>query len=63
MARRGIDFGRAAYPELLRANRKVWALRALLMLGPVVTRVAAALRERVERRWKEQESRPSEAAR
>ena len=62
-ARRGVDFGRAAYPELLRANRKVWALRALLMLGPVGTRVAAALRERVERRWKEQESRPSHEAR
>jgi glycosyltransferase involved in cell wall biosynthesis len=61
MARRGIDFGRAAYPELLRANRKVWALRALLALGPVGTRVAAALRARIERRWKEQESRPSGA--
>jgi hypothetical protein len=63
MARRGIDFGRAAYPELLRANRKVWALRALLALGPVGTRVAAALRQRIERRWKEQESLPSEPAR
>ncbi|HEX3760842.1 MAG TPA: glycosyltransferase family 2 protein [Kofleriaceae bacterium] len=62
-ARRGIDFGRAAYPELLRANRKVWALRALLMLGPVGTRVAAALRERIEQRWKEQEARPSPDAR
>jgi len=62
MARRGIDFGRAAYPELLRANRKVWALRALLALGPVGTRVAAALRQRIERRWKEQESRPSDAS-
>jgi glycosyltransferase involved in cell wall biosynthesis len=61
-ARRGIDFGRAAYPELLRANRKVWALRALLALGPVGTRVAAALRERIERRWKEEESRPRETA-
>jgi len=62
-ARRGIDFGRAAYPELVRANRKVWALRALLMLGPVGTRVAAALRDRIERRWKAAASRPSADAR
>jgi hypothetical protein len=62
MARRGIDFGRAAYPELLRSNSKVWALRALLALGPVGTRVAAALRDRVERRWKAQQSRPSGTA-
>ena len=62
MARRGIDFGRAAYPALVRSNSKVWALRALLALGPVGTRVAAALRDRVERRWKAQQSRPSETA-
>lgn len=58
-ARRGIDFGRAAYPELVRNSSKVWALRALLALGPVGTRVAAALRDRIERRWKAQQSRPS----
>ncbi|HEX2686613.1 MAG TPA: glycosyltransferase family 2 protein [Kofleriaceae bacterium] len=63
MARRGIDFGRAAYPELLRANSKVWALRALLALGPVGTRVAAVLRDRVEDQWKARESQPSQGAR
>ncbi|HET7501660.1 MAG TPA: glycosyltransferase family 2 protein [Kofleriaceae bacterium] len=59
MARRGIDFGRAAYPELVRGSSKVWALRALLVLGPVGTRIAAALRDRMEQRWKQRESRPS----
>jgi glycosyltransferase involved in cell wall biosynthesis len=59
MARRGIDFGRAAYPELVRANPKVWALRALLALGPVGTRLAAVLRARVEDQWKAQQAQPS----
>jgi hypothetical protein len=63
MARRGIDFGRAAYPELVRANSKVWALRALLALGPVGTRVAAALRGRLERRWQAEQSQPGHTAR
>jgi hypothetical protein len=58
-ARRGIDFGRAAYPDLVRANSKVWALRALLALGPVGTRVAAALRDRMEQRWAARQSQPS----
>lgn len=60
-ARRGLDFGRAAYPELVKANRKVWALRALLAMGPVGTRVARVLRARVEKRWKEQQSKPSQS--
>jgi hypothetical protein len=38
----------------------VWALRALLALGPVGTRVAAVLRDRMERRWKAEQSQPSE---
>jgi hypothetical protein len=60
-ARRGLDFGRAAYPELVRSNKKVWALRALLALGPVGTRVASALQARVEKRWKEQQSKPTQS--
>jgi hypothetical protein len=58
MARRGIHFGRAAYPDLLRANPKVWALRALLALGPVGTAIARVLRERVEARWRTRETTP-----
>ncbi len=50
-ARRGVHFGIAAYPEIARANPKVWALRALLTLGPLGTRVARALRDRLEARW------------
>lgn len=55
-ARRGIHFGQAAYPQLVRANPKVWALRALLALGPLGTRVAKVMRARVEERWKAKES-------
>ena len=54
-AARTVHFGFAAYPQLARANRKVLALRALLALGPVGTRVARALRARVERRWQARE--------
>lgn len=61
-ARRGIDFGRAAYPELVRGNKKVWALRALLALGPLGTTVAKVLRDRVEARWKARESQPSSSS-
>jgi len=56
-ARRGVHFGIAAYPDVTRRNRKVWALRALLALGPAGTTIARALRARVEARWKAQESR------
>ncbi len=56
-ARRAIHFGVAAYPELMRENPKVWALRALLALGPVGTRVAKALRGRAEESWRRRESR------
>jgi hypothetical protein len=59
LARRGIDFGRAAYPDLVRGNPRVWALRGLLALGPAATPIARALRERVEARWKARETRRS----
>ena len=55
-ARRGIHFGQAAYPQLVRSNPKVWALRALLALGPVGTRIAKTMRAKVEERWKARES-------
>jgi hypothetical protein len=59
LAQRGVDFGKAAYPDLVRKSPKVWALRGLIALGPVGTRVAKLLRERVEARWKARESQPS----
>jgi glycosyltransferase involved in cell wall biosynthesis len=57
-ARRGLQFGIAAYPDVARANPKVWALRALLALGPLGTTVARAVRARAEARWQERERRP-----
>jgi len=54
-ARRGVHFGIAAYPELTRANPRVWALRVLLALGPAGTRIARAVRGRVEDRWNARE--------
>ena len=50
-ARRGLNFGKAAYPALTAANRKVWALRALLALGPVGTMIAARLHRAALARW------------
>jgi glycosyltransferase involved in cell wall biosynthesis len=40
-ARRILDFGRAAYPWQVRRNRRAWALRALLALGPLGEKIAA----------------------
>jgi hypothetical protein len=34
-AKRIALFGRATYPQLMRRNRKAWALRGLLALGPL----------------------------
>ena len=56
-AHRAVHFGMATYPKLTRANPKVWALRALLALGPVGTRIAGAVRERFEGRWQAREGR------
>lgn len=58
-ARRGLHFGKAAYPDLVAKNPKVWALRGLLALGPVGTTIARVLRERAEASWKAKESAPS----
>jgi glycosyltransferase involved in cell wall biosynthesis len=57
-ARRAVHFGLAAYPELARANPKLWALRTLLALGPLGPRIARAVRSRAEARWAASESRP-----
>jgi len=57
-ARRAVHFGIATYPEQTRANRKVWALRALLALGPAGTMIARALKARASEKWSERESRP-----
>lgn len=57
-ARRGVHFGLAAYPELTRANPKVWALRGMLLLGPVGTKLARLARGRAEQRWKRRASDP-----
>jgi glycosyl transferase family 2 len=62
-ARRGVHFGIAAYPDLMRANPKVWALRALLALGPAGTRIARAAQARAEARWQANESRSDREAR
>ena len=57
-ALRGVHFGIATYPALTRANPKVWALRALLALGPAGTHIARAVRDRFEARWQIRESQP-----
>jgi hypothetical protein len=40
LARRHLDFGRAAYPHLMAKSRLVWMLRYALALGPVGTAIA-----------------------
>ncbi|MCE9577117.1 MAG: glycosyltransferase [Deltaproteobacteria bacterium] len=57
LAARGIHFGIAAYPQHARANPKIWALRALLALGPVGTRLARAMRDQAQARWEAHENR------
>ncbi len=54
-ARRILDFGRAAFPQQVRRNRKALALRALLALGPVGQKIA----ERAYRSHRGQNGRPS----
>lgn len=58
-ARRAVRFGQAAYPDLMRRNAKVWALRALLSIGPLGTKIAKLARQRAEARWNAQESHSS----
>jgi hypothetical protein len=59
---RGVQFGIATYPRLARSNPKLWALRALLALGPLGTTVARAIHGHAESRWRARESRsPADA--
>jgi glycosyltransferase involved in cell wall biosynthesis len=55
-AKRGLLFGMAAYPDVVRRNPKVWMLRGLLHLGPVGTGIARSMRESVQQRWTARES-------
>lgn len=50
-ARRGLDFGRAAYPDLVRRSSTVAKLRLLLALGETGSKLAARLYDREKRRW------------
>jgi glycosyltransferase involved in cell wall biosynthesis len=45
-ARQILDFGRAVYPAVVSRNRKIWALRMLIALGPIGTAVARSLYRR-----------------
>ena len=40
LARRHLDFGRAAYPALISRSRRAWMLRIALALGPLGTAIA-----------------------
>jgi hypothetical protein len=57
-AERAVHFGIATYPKQARANKKVWALRALLALGPAGPKIARALKRRAEKQWNAQQSKP-----
>ncbi|MFS0738531.1 glycosyltransferase family 2 protein [Sphingomonas sp. 1P06PA] len=50
-AKRGIAFGYAAYPRLMRGNRKVMALRTLLAAGPIGEATAKRLHARALAQW------------
>jgi hypothetical protein len=47
-ARRILDFGKAAYPAHIRRNKKAWALRLLLALGPLGRQLAALAYRRIQ---------------
>ena len=51
LARRILHFGRAAYPEAMRRNGKVWLLRLLLLLGPLGSLLAATAEAPALRAW------------
>jgi glycosyltransferase involved in cell wall biosynthesis len=54
-ARRILDFGRAAYPQHVRRNRKALVLRALLAMGPMGQKIA----ERAYRSYRGENGEPS----
>ena len=49
-AARGLAFGRGAYPALMH-RKSIVAMRVLLALGPLGTRIAAAFYDRMLARW------------
>ncbi len=51
MAFRIFRFGQATYPSKIYKNRKVWALWALLLLGPIGIILAAQMKARVLASW------------
>ncbi|WP_439533848.1 glycosyltransferase family 2 protein [Polymorphobacter sp.] len=61
-ARRGLDFGRATYPALVRRSPTIAKLRLLLALGETGSKVAARLYDREKRRWAAQLARAPGAA-
>lgn len=50
-ARRMLHLGLAAYPGIVSRNKKAWALRLLLALGPIGTAVAKAAEPGFRKRW------------
>ncbi|TKD50315.1 glycosyltransferase family 2 protein [Sphingomonas baiyangensis] len=57
-ARRGLAFGKAAYPRLARSNARVQALRALLAAGPAGTGLARIAMRRALARWRDTPAAP-----
>lgn len=51
-ARRGLDFGKAAYPDTVRRNWKAAGLSALLMLGPAGVAIARTAERTIGRHWR-----------
>jgi hypothetical protein len=53
LARRYLDFGRAAYPEHYDRSRRVWLLRASLAMGPLGTFISSRLKEPALHRYRQ----------
>lgn len=58
-ARRVLDFGRAAYPQHCRKNKKVMILRSLLLAGPLGVMAARRARERYQKTWEDRITKPT----
>lgn len=53
LARRYLDFGRAAYPAHYKQSRRVWSLRVALALGPLGTLISSRLKDTALQRYRE----------
>lgn len=53
LARRHLLFGSAAYPQLMRRNTKVWALRIALLMGPIGRWICESLLDRALIKFRE----------